>query len=116
MKYLAVSLVTAGAVVVGGLALVAVPRLLSTESTSTTGPTATVSQAEVEKQVRDNYAIPPVQKKPKAVSCAGGLRPYKEDTVECTVTPQDGRTQRIEVSVTKVDGSKISYDYAVLTE
>ncbi|GGN33029.1 hypothetical protein GCM10012285_03790 [Streptomyces kronopolitis] len=116
MKYLAVSLATVGAVAVAGLAFVAVPRLLSTESTSTMGPAATVSRTEVEKQVRDNYAVPPVQKKPKAVSCVGGLRPYKEDTVECTVTPQDGKTQHIAVSVTKVDGSKVSYDYAVLAE
>ncbi|MFF1747242.1 DUF4333 domain-containing protein [Streptomyces mirabilis] len=116
MKYLAVSLATASAVAVGGLAFVAVPWLLSTESTSTVGPTATVSRAEVEKQVRDNYAIPLAQKKPKAVRCAGGLRPYKNDTVECTVTSQGGKTQRIAVSVTKVDGNKVSYDYAVLAE
>lgn len=37
MQYVAVPLVTATAVAVGGFAFVAVPRLLSTESTSTVG-------------------------------------------------------------------------------
>ncbi|MGW0838779.1 hypothetical protein ACWD26_01190 [Streptomyces sp. NPDC002787] len=68
MKYVAVSLTAPTAVALGGLA-VAVPRLLSTESTSTVGATATVSRTEVEKQVREHYALPLVQEKPRAVSC-----------------------------------------------
>ncbi|MFE1931476.1 DUF4333 domain-containing protein [Streptomyces sp. NPDC059474] len=114
MKYIAVSLATATAVALGGLAFVAVPRLLSTESTSTVGSTATVTRAEVEKQVRENYALPLVQERPKAVSCAGGLKARQLDSVECTVTSKDGKKQDILVSVTRVDGSKVSYDYALL--
>ncbi|WP_164904856.1 DUF4333 domain-containing protein [Streptomyces cyaneus] len=116
MKYIAVSLVTATAVAVGGLAFVAVPRLLSTESTSTVGSTTTVPQAEVEKQVRENYAMPLVQRKPKAVSCAGGLKARQLDSVACTVTAKDGKKQGILVSVTKVDGSKVSYDFVLLAD
>ncbi|NUP17427.1 MAG: DUF4333 domain-containing protein [Streptomyces sp.] len=115
MKPIVVS-VAAATVVVGGLALVAVPRLLSTESTSTVSSTATtVPRAEVEKQVRENYALPLVQEEPKAVSCAGDLKPQQNATVDCTVTSKDGKKQDIAVSVTKVDGSKISYDYVKLT-
>ncbi|MFI9169144.1 DUF4333 domain-containing protein [Streptomyces lincolnensis] len=116
MKYIAVSLVSATAVAVGGLALVAVPRLLSTESTSTVGSTATVTRAEVEKQVRENYSLPLVQQKPKAVSCAGGLKARQQDSVACTVTAKDGKKENLLVSVTKVDGSKVSYDFVVLAD
>ncbi|MCX5336454.1 DUF4333 domain-containing protein [Streptomyces sp. NBC_00140] len=116
MKYVAVSLATATAVAVGGLAFVAAPRLLSTESTSTVGSTESVSRAEVEKQVRENYSLPLVQEKPKSVSCAGGLRARQRDSVECTVTSAHGKRQQIMVSVTKADGSSISYDYVVLAD
>ncbi|WP_433920681.1 DUF4333 domain-containing protein [Streptomyces canus] len=114
MKYVAVSLVTATAVAVGGFAFVAVPRLLSTESTSTVGSTGAVSRAEVEKQVRENYSVPLIQKKPQSVSCAGGLKPRQHDSVECTVTSENGKRQQIMVSVTKAKGNSVSYDYAVL--
>ncbi|WP_327699841.1 DUF4333 domain-containing protein [Streptomyces sp. NBC_00459] len=114
MKYAAVSLVTATVVAVGGFAFVAVPRLLSTESTSTAGATGAVSRAEVEKQVRENYSVPLIQEKPKSVSCAGGLKPRQHDSVECTVTSKNGKRQQIMVSVTKANGNGVSYDYAVL--
>ncbi|MDX2548122.1 DUF4333 domain-containing protein [Streptomyces sp. WI04-05B] len=114
MKYLAASLATATALAMGGLAFVAVPRLLSTESTSTANSTGTVSRPEVEKQVRDNYSLPLFQEKPKSVSCAGGLNARQRDSVECTVTSADGKRQQIMVSVTRADGDRISYDYAVL--
>ncbi|MFJ9154855.1 DUF4333 domain-containing protein [Streptomyces sp. NPDC102270] len=113
MKYVAVSLVTATVVAVGGFAFVAVPRLLSTESTSTVGSTGAVSRAEVEKQVRENYSLP-LEEKPKSVSCAGGLKARQRDSVECTVTAENGKRQQIMVSVTKANGNSVSYDYAVL--
>ena len=116
MKYVAVSLATAAAVAVGGLAYVAAPRLLSTESTSAVGSTGSVSRAEVEKQVRENYSLPLVQKTPKSVSCAGGLRPRQRDSVECTVTSGNGKQQKVMVSVTKAKGNSVSYDYAVLAD
>ncbi|MER6188164.1 DUF4333 domain-containing protein [Streptomyces sp. NPDC001652] len=115
MKYIAVSLVTA-AVAVGGFAFVAVPRLLSTESTSTVGSTGAVSRAEVEKQVRENYSVPLIQEKPKSVSCAGGLKAWQNDSVECTVASGNGKQQKIMVSVTKAKGNSVSYDYAVLAD
>ncbi|MEU0588733.1 DUF4333 domain-containing protein [Streptomyces sp. NPDC006132] len=113
MKYVVVSLTAATAVALGGLA-VAVPRLLSTESTSTVDATSTVSQTEVEKQVREHYALPLVQEKPRAVNCAGGLKARQRATVDCTVTSRDGKKQDIAVSVTKVEGNEVSYDYVVL--
>ncbi|WP_330287200.1 DUF4333 domain-containing protein [Streptomyces sp. NBC_00576] len=116
MKYIAVSVTATAVIVCGGLAVVAVPRLLSTESTSTVASAATnVPRTEVEKQVRENYApLPIVQGKPKAVSCAGDLKARAMANVDCTVTSEDGKKQAITVSVTKIDGSKISYDYVVL--
>ncbi|MFG2135097.1 DUF4333 domain-containing protein [Streptomyces sp. NPDC048751] len=115
MKYIVVS-VAAATVVVGGLAVVAAPRLLSTESTSSVGSTSTVARAEVEKQVRENYALPLVQQKPEAVSCASGLKAQLNATVDCTVTSKDGKKQHIVVSVTEVDGGEVSYDYVKLTD
>ncbi|MEU6918338.1 DUF4333 domain-containing protein [Streptomyces olindensis] len=113
MKYVVVSLTAATAVALGGLA-VAVPRLLSTESTSTVDATSTVSGTEVEKQVREHYALPLVQEKPRAVSCAGGLKAQQRATIDCTVTSKDGKKQNIAVAVTKVEGNEVSYDYVVL--
>lgn len=116
MKYVVVSLTAATAVAVGGLAVVAVPRLLSTESTSTVGATATVARTEVEKQVREHYALPLVQETPRAVSCAGGLKARQRATVDCAVTPKDGKKQHIAVSVTKAEGNEVSYDYVMLSD
>ncbi|MFM9700464.1 DUF4333 domain-containing protein [Streptomyces europaeiscabiei] len=116
MKYVAASLATATALAMGGLTFVAVPRLLSTESTSTVTSTGTVSRAEVEKQVRENYALPLVQRNPKTVRCAGGLRARQLGSVECTVTSENGKRQQIMVSVTKANGNRISYDYVVLAD
>lgn len=114
MKYVAAPLATATALTVGGFAFVAVPRLLSTESTSTVTSTGAVSRAEVEKQVRENYSVPLIQEKPKSVSCAGGLKASKDDSVKCTVTSENGKQQKIMVSVNKANGNSLSYDYAVL--
>ncbi|MFF3377256.1 DUF4333 domain-containing protein [Streptomyces sp. NPDC002680] len=113
MKYLAASVATATALAMGGLAFLAVPRLLSTESTSTVTSTGTVSRAEVEKQVRENYSLP-LQRNPKTVRCAGGLRVRHPDSVECTVTSENGKRQQIMVSVTRAKGNTVSYDYVVL--
>ncbi|GKQ40786.1 DUF4333 domain-containing protein [Streptomyces sp. A012304] len=115
MKYVAVSLTAATAVAVGGL-VVAVPRLLSTEATSTVDATATVSRTEVEKQVREHYALPLVQEKPRAVSCAGDLKAQQRAMVDCTVTSKDGKKQQIVVNVTKVEGNEVSYDYVALSD
>ncbi|MEU0075563.1 DUF4333 domain-containing protein [Streptomyces sp. NPDC006332] len=116
MKYVAVSLMTTAVVAVGGFAFVAVPRLLSTESTSSVGSTGAVSRTEVEKQVRENYSLPLVQEKPKSVSCAGGLKARQRDSVECTVMSENGKRQQIIASVTKANGNSVSYDYAVLEQ
>ncbi|MDX2676734.1 DUF4333 domain-containing protein [Streptomyces soliscabiei] len=85
-------------------------------STSTVGATATVSRTEVEKQVREHYALPLVQEKPRAVSCAGGLKAQQRAMVDCTVTSKDGKKQHIVVSVTKVGGNEVSYDYVGLSD
>ncbi|MER6186930.1 hypothetical protein [Streptomyces sp. NPDC001652] len=93
MKYVALSLATVAAVAVGGLAYLATLRLLSTESTSAVGSTGSVSRAEVEKQVRENYSLPLVRKTPKSVSRA--------------------RRSQAATARTKADGHSVSYDYAV---
>ncbi|MEU4466833.1 DUF4333 domain-containing protein [Streptomyces sp. NPDC024017] len=54
--------------------------------------------------------------KPKAVICAGGLKARQGDSVACTVTAKDENKQDILVSVTKVDGSKVSYDFVPLAD
>ncbi|MFF5307944.1 DUF4333 domain-containing protein [Streptomyces massasporeus] len=83
---------------------------------TSSGTTTRITGAEVEKQVRENYSLPLVQQKPKAVSCAGGLKARQGDSVACTVTAQNEKKQDILVSVTEVDGSKVSYDFVLLAD
>ncbi|MBB1251823.1 DUF4333 domain-containing protein [Streptomyces alkaliterrae] len=107
---------------VGGLAFVAavlavltVPRLLSSESTSQRDTaTGHVPRAEVERQIRANYGLPVIEKKPREVRCEDELRPRAEQPLMCEVTLEDGTTQNIAVSVTGTDGERVSYDYVLL--
>jgi hypothetical protein len=117
MKKVAVSVTVLTAVAVVGGAAVFVPRLLSTESTSTVTAAKTVARAEVEKQVRDNYALPLVEDAPRSVSCLGDLDAAKPArALTCTVTFEDAKKQDIAVSVTGVDGDEVSYDYSLLQD
>ncbi|MEU5346657.1 MULTISPECIES: DUF4333 domain-containing protein [unclassified Streptomyces] len=103
---LSVAAVLAGGVVVGW-------NVFDNSSVATaSGSDHIVPRSEVEKQAKENYAIPFVQDGPQSVNCPRGLRPKKYDNVECTAVFK-GERKTMLISVTGVKGDRVSFDYGL---
>ncbi|GAA2060940.1 hypothetical protein GCM10009801_02900 [Streptomyces albiaxialis] len=103
---LSVAAVLAGAAIVGW-------RVLDNTSTATArGEDRTVPRAEVERKAKDNFARPLIEEAPDKVSCPRGLRAKQYDHVRCDAT-FDGERKTLIISVTGVDGDRVTFDYGV---
>ncbi|MEV6507037.1 DUF4333 domain-containing protein [Streptomyces sp. NPDC051642] len=110
MKRIVIAL-AAAAVLAGGV--VVAWNVFDNSSVATaSGPDHTVPRAEVEKQAKENYAIPFVQDGPQSVSCPSGLRAKMDYTVACTAVFK-GQTKKMLISVTGVHGDRVSFDYGL---
>ncbi|MGI5471009.1 DUF4333 domain-containing protein [Streptomyces sp. CA-132043] len=72
-----------------------------------------VPRAEVEKHAVEDYGRPLRDEGPESVSCEGGLRARKSESVECTAV-FDGQRKPMTISVTGVKGDEVTVDFAVL--
>lgn len=110
MKRIIIALAVA-AVLAGGI--VVTWNVMDNSSVATaSGADHTVPRAEVEKQAKENYAIPFVQDGPQSVSCPQGLRAKVDDTVSCTAVFK-GEHKTMLISVTGVKGDRVSFDYGL---
>ncbi|GEB47659.1 MULTISPECIES: DUF4333 domain-containing protein [Streptomyces] len=110
MKRIVIALAAAAVLAVGA---VGAWNILDNSSVATVDQAdGKVPRAEVEKQAKENFARP-WEDAPESVSCPDGLRPKKYDTVRCQAVFKGERKPML-VSVTKVRGDKVNFDYGVL--
>ncbi|GAA0486562.1 DUF4333 domain-containing protein [Streptomyces olivaceiscleroticus] len=79
------------------------------------GDTHVVPRAAVEEHAVEDYGRPLRDEAPDAVNCAGDLRAKKAESVECTAD-FDGKRKPMTISVTGVDGDRVTVDFAVLNK
>ncbi|MET7684554.1 DUF4333 domain-containing protein [Streptomyces sp. NPDC005423] len=110
MKRIAIALAVAVVLAAG---VVTAWNVFDNSSVATAGGADhTVSRADVEKLAKENYGIPFVQDGPQSVSCPGGLQAKVDYTVTCTAVFK-GQTKTMLISVTGVDGDRVSFDYGL---
>ncbi|MFG2936712.1 DUF4333 domain-containing protein [Streptomyces sp. NPDC048282] len=110
MKRIVIAL-AAAAVLAGGV--VTAWNLFDNSSVATAdGADHTVSRTVVEQLAKENYGIPFVQDGPQSVSCPSGLRAKMDYTVTCTAVFK-GETKTMLISVTGVNGDRVSFDYGL---
>ncbi|MFG3259390.1 DUF4333 domain-containing protein [Streptomyces sp. NPDC048172] len=110
MKRIVIALAVAA--VLAGVAITGWQVLDNTSTATVQGEDRTVPRDEVAQKAKDNFARPIIEEAPDKVSCPRGLRAKVYDHVRCTATFGDERKTLI-VSVTNVDGDRVTFDYGV---
>lgn len=109
-KVAAVSLLTAAVVSIGisGCAGKSTTVDAKSDGTITAAQSPTMSAADLQKSLsgRISTATPP-----KSVTCAGGLTGEVGKTATCEVSVDDNTSIQANVTVTKVSGTTIDYDF-----